>query len=91
MSPYCGQWKCRICGFERYHQVSVPRKTGPRDKTSFYARSLYSVMFLNPCAVVIEQLITREHRGAPVRGHVDAATVLESSDCCLKIDMESNT
>ncbi len=34
------QWKCRLCGFDRYyHQVSVLRKTGARYETSFYACS----------------------------------------------------
>ena len=46
--PRTGQWRCRICNFERYHQVSVPRKDGSRYLTSFYACSLCSVMFLNP-------------------------------------------
>jgi len=43
-----GQWRCRICGFERHHQVSVMRKDGSRYLTSFYACSQCSVMFLNP-------------------------------------------
>jgi hypothetical protein len=41
-------WRCRICGYERYHRVSVPRKNGARYETSFYACSKCSVMFLNP-------------------------------------------
>jgi hypothetical protein len=43
-----GQWRCRICKFERYHQVSVVRKDGSRYITSFYACSQCSVMFLTP-------------------------------------------
>jgi hypothetical protein len=42
------QWKCRLYGFERYHRVTVLRKTGARYETSFYACSRCSVMFLNP-------------------------------------------
>ena len=48
MVPISGQWRCRICDFDRYHQVSVPRKNGALYLTSFYACSQRSVMFLNP-------------------------------------------
>jgi hypothetical protein len=48
VAPVSGQWRCRICDFNRYHQVSVPRKNGIRYTTSFYACSHCSVMFLNP-------------------------------------------
>ena len=48
MVPVSSQWRCRICRFERYHQVSVLRKDGSRYETSFYACSSCSVMFLNP-------------------------------------------
>jgi len=41
------QWKCRLCGFDRYHRVSVLRKTGARYETPFCACSRCSVMFLN--------------------------------------------
>ena len=41
------QWQCRLCGFDRYHRVSVLRKTGARYDTPFYACSRCSVMFLN--------------------------------------------
>ncbi len=41
------QWKCRLCGFDRYHRVTVLRKSGARYKTPFYACSRCSVMFLN--------------------------------------------
>ncbi|HZO23313.1 MAG TPA: hypothetical protein VFB37_12495 [Steroidobacteraceae bacterium] len=43
--PRC--WRCRVCGFDRYHRVSVMRKNGARYETSFYACSACSVMFLN--------------------------------------------
>jgi hypothetical protein len=43
-----GQWRCRICGFDRWHVVTVKRKTGALYTTSFYACSGCSVMFLNP-------------------------------------------
>jgi hypothetical protein len=46
--PLSGQWRCRICDFNRYYQVSVLRKDGSRYQTSFYACSRCSVMFLNP-------------------------------------------
>lgn len=42
------QWRCRVCGFDRYHRVSVLRKTGARYETPFSACSQRSVMFLNP-------------------------------------------
>jgi len=41
------QWKCRVCGFDRWHVVSVKRKNGSLYETSFYACSGCSVMFLN--------------------------------------------
>lgn len=41
------QWKCRLCGFGRYHRVAVLRPDGRRYETSFYACSGCSVMFLN--------------------------------------------
>lgn len=41
------QWKCRVCGFDRYHRVSVLRKTGARYETPFCACSQCSAMFLN--------------------------------------------
>lgn len=40
-------WRCRVCGFDRYHRVSVLRKNGTRYETAFYACSACSVMFLN--------------------------------------------
>lgn len=41
------QWRCRVCGFERYHRVAVLKKNGQRYETSFFACSGCSVMFLN--------------------------------------------
>lgn len=40
-------WRCRVCGFDRYHRVTVLRKNGTRYETPFYACSACSVMFLN--------------------------------------------
>ena len=48
MAPECGQWRCRICAYDRYHLVTVTRKNGQKYETSFYACSKCSVMFLNP-------------------------------------------
>lgn len=48
MVPVCGQWRCRICNFDRCHQVSVLRKNSLRYETSFDPCSLCSVMFFNP-------------------------------------------
>jgi hypothetical protein len=48
MTVSTSQWRCRVCGFERYHRVSVPRKNGVRYETSFFACSQCSVMFLTP-------------------------------------------
>jgi len=48
VSPSVSQWKCRVCGFDRYYRISVLRKNGARYETSFYACSRCSVMFFNP-------------------------------------------
>ena len=37
-----GQWQCRVCGFDRWHVVSVKRKNGALYTTSFYACSGHS-------------------------------------------------
>jgi len=42
------QWRCRVCGFDRWHVVTVKRKNGALYTTSFYACSGCSVMMLNP-------------------------------------------
>jgi hypothetical protein len=42
------QWRCRLCGFDRYHRVSVLRKIGVRYETPFHACCGCSAMFLNP-------------------------------------------
>jgi len=42
------QWRCRVCSFDRYHRVTVLRKSGARYETPFSACSQCSVMFLNP-------------------------------------------
>ena len=42
------QWRCRLCRFDRYHRVTVLRKTGARYETPFHACSGCSAMFLNP-------------------------------------------
>jgi hypothetical protein len=42
------QWRCRVCGFDRYHRVAALRKSGARYETPFSACSQCSVMFLNP-------------------------------------------
>ena len=48
MGRTTGQWRCRICSFDRWHIVTVRRKNGSLYTTSFYACSGCSVMFLNP-------------------------------------------
>jgi len=48
MGRTTGQWRCRICSFERWHVVTVKRKSGALYTTSFYACSGCSVMFINP-------------------------------------------
>jgi hypothetical protein len=48
MGRTTGQWRCRICGFDRWHIVTVKRKNGSLYTTSFYACSGCSVMMLNP-------------------------------------------
>ena len=62
MGRTTGQWRCRVCGFDRWHMVTVKRKTGALYTTSFYACSGCSVMMLNP-----EQF----------NAHVDAAPNIE--------------
>jgi hypothetical protein len=47
MGRTTGQWRCRSCGFDRWHIVSVKRKNGALYTTSFYACSGCSVTFLN--------------------------------------------
>jgi hypothetical protein len=42
------QWKCRICGFDRYYRVRVVRKSGVPYETPFHACSGCSAMFMNP-------------------------------------------
>jgi hypothetical protein len=41
------EWRCRLCGFDRFHRVTVMRKNGARYETAFFACSGCSVMFLN--------------------------------------------
>lgn len=41
------QWRCRLCGFTKYHRVAVLKKNGQRYETSFFACSGCSIMFLN--------------------------------------------
>jgi hypothetical protein len=48
MGRTTGQWRCRICSFDRWHIVTVKRKNGALYTTSFYACPQCSVMFLNP-------------------------------------------
>src|SRR6202023_4093938 len=48
MGRTTGQWRCRICSFDRWHIVTVKRKNGALYTTAFYACSRCSVMFLNP-------------------------------------------
>jgi len=48
MGRTTGQWCCRVCGFDRWHIVTVKRKNGTLYTTSFYACSGCSVMMLNP-------------------------------------------
>jgi hypothetical protein len=48
MVPVGGQWRCRICCFDRYYQVTALRKNDSRYETSFHACSRFSVMFRNP-------------------------------------------
>jgi hypothetical protein len=48
MGRATGQWECRICGFDRWHIVTVKRKNGALYTTSSYACSGCSAMFLNP-------------------------------------------
>lgn len=45
--PRMAHWRCRLCGFERYHRVAVLKKNGQRYETSFLACSGCSVMFVN--------------------------------------------
>ena len=42
------EWRCRVCGFERYFGVSVVKHSGVRYYTSFYSCRGCSMMFTNP-------------------------------------------
>lgn len=48
MRKTTGPWRCRICSFDRWHVVTVKRKTGSLYTSSFYACSGCLVMVLNP-------------------------------------------
>ena len=41
-------WRCRSCGFNHWHKVTVLKKNNVRYETSFYACSQCTVMFLDP-------------------------------------------
>jgi hypothetical protein len=41
------QWRCRLCGFDRFHCASVLRESGARYETPFSACSQCSVVFLS--------------------------------------------
>jgi hypothetical protein len=41
------QWRCRVCGFDRFHRVAVMKKNRVRYETEFFACSQCSVIFLN--------------------------------------------
>jgi len=41
------QWRCRLCGCERFHRVAVMRNNGTRYETSFLACNGCTVMFLS--------------------------------------------
>jgi hypothetical protein len=60
------QWRCRICSFDRYHRVSVLRKTGVRYETPFHACSGCSVMFLNPAQFDVKSTATPNVEMPPV-------------------------
>ncbi len=66
------QWKCR-CGYDRYHRISVQRKTGARYETPFCPCSRCSMMFLNAAQFERQQHREPERRGAAGGGHADAA------------------
>jgi hypothetical protein len=67
------QWKCRLCGFDRYHRVRVLRKTGAWYETPFYACSRCSVMFLNASQFDANS-VANPKRGSTANGrHTDAA------------------
>jgi hypothetical protein len=40
------QWRCRICGLDGFHSVTVLRRNGAKYETPFSACSQCSVMFL---------------------------------------------
>jgi hypothetical protein len=61
------QWRCRLCGFTKYHRVAVLKKNGQRYETSFFACSGCSVMFTN------DSVFSDLH---PVTPDADAAAVV---------------
>lgn len=60
------QWQCRLCGFTKYHRVSVLKKNGQRYETAFYACSGCSVMFLNDITFNALHPITAEAEASAV-------------------------
>lgn len=44
------QWQCRVCGYERFHRVVVPKGNNTYYTTQFHACSRCSVMFLLPAS-----------------------------------------
>ena len=56
----------RLCGFGRYHRVTVPRSNGSRYETSFFACSGCSVMFLNDATFNAWHAITAEAEPAVI-------------------------
>lgn len=70
------QWRCRVCGFERYHRVAVLKKNGQRYETASFASSECSVMFLNDSTFNGLHLIAADVEAANgCRGAAAAETV----------------
>jgi hypothetical protein len=72
-------WRCRVCGFERFHRVAVMKKNNVRYETGFLACSGCSVMFINsetfnaigkanPNVEAPPSVVTRYAQGATPQG-----------------------
>jgi hypothetical protein len=48
MGRTSGEWRCRGCGLDRWHVVTVKRRKGALYTKCLYACSGCAVMFLNP-------------------------------------------
>jgi hypothetical protein len=66
---YPTNWQCRVCGYDRFFRVVVPRPNNKTYATQFFDCSKCQVMFFNPASFnalndkpVVDVLPSREFR-----------------------------